>query len=93
MEETKEVLDEAQIITKVNSKGQKRRRVRCRPGYKLNATKTACVPITGGAKAKKRMAIRKMVRTKRAKGPALQRRTNRKRAKAMRKRKALGLSR
>lgn len=86
-------LDEARIITKVNSRGDKRRRVKCRPGYKLNDTKTSCVPITGSEKVVKRHAIRKMLRSKRSQGPGLQRRANRKRLKAMRKRKALGLSR
>lgn len=86
-------LDEAKIITKVNSRGDKRRRVKCKPGYKLNSTKTACVPITGSEKVIKRQAVKKMIRNKRSQGPGLIRRANRKRAKAMRKRKALGLTR
>lgn len=84
-------ITEAQIITKVKASGEKRRRVACKPGYRLNDTKTACIPITGSEKVTKRLAIRKMVRTKRALGPGLQRRTTRKRLKAMRKRKAYGL--
>ena len=79
------------IITKVNSKGQKRKRVKCRPGFKLNANGTSCVPMTGGQKASKRKAIRKAVRTKRAGGTALKRRTTRKRIRAMKRRKSLGL--
>lgn len=86
-----ELTTEAVIITKVNSAGQKTKRVRCKPGFKLNSTGTSCVPITGGEKASKRLAIRKALRTKRAEGQALKNRTNRKRIKAMRKRKALGL--
>lgn len=79
------------IITKVNSKGQKRKRVKCRPGFTLNSTGTSCVPMTGGQKASKRRAIRKSIRTKRAGGTALKRRTNRKRLRAMKRRKSLGL--
>lgn len=79
------------IITKVNARGDKKRRVKCRPGYKLNAAGTSCVPISGSEKASKRMAIRKAMRTKRAKGTALQMRAKRKRLKAMRRRKSYGL--
>lgn len=86
-----EIIGEAVIITKVNSYGQKTKRVRCKPGYKLNDNGTSCVPITGGEKASKRLAIRKALRTKASEGPALKTRTNRKRIRAMRKRKALGL--
>lgn len=86
-----ELTTEAVIITKVNAAGQKTKRVRCKPGFKLNSTGTSCVPITGGEKASKRLAIRKALRTKRAEGQALKNRTKRKRIKAMRKRKALGL--
>jgi len=84
-------VDEAIIITKVNSKGQKRRRVKCKPGFGLNSTGTSCVPLTGGEKSSKRRAIRKSLRTKRSKGKGLLIRTKRKRMKAMRKRKAYGL--
>lgn len=84
-------IDEARIVTKVNSRGQKRRRVKCRPGYKLNASKTSCVPITGGEKSSKRLAIRKAMRTKKSKGAAYQSRVKRKRLRALKRRKALGL--
>lgn len=86
-----EILDEAIIITKVNSRGEKTKRVRCKPGYKLNSNGTSCVPIPGGEKATKRIAIRKALRTKASEGDALKKRTNRKRIRAMKKRKALGL--
>lgn len=86
-----EMIDEAVIITKVNAAGEKTRRVKCKPGYKLNSSKTSCVPISGGEKASKRRAIIKSIRTKRAEGNALKIRTKRKRIRAMRKRKAYGL--
>lgn len=85
-----EILDEQKRIVKVNSKGEKRRRIKCRPGYRLNDTGTSCVPMTGGEKATKRKAIRKMVRSKLAQGRGLVIRANRKRARAMKRRKALG---
>jgi hypothetical protein len=84
-------LEEQKIITKVNSKGQKRRRVKCRPGFKLNSTKTSCVPLSGGEKSTKRIAIRKALRTKRSMGKGFQNRVKRKRLKALKRRKALGL--
>ncbi len=79
------------IITKVNSRGEKRKRVKCRPGFTLNADGTSCVPMTGGQKNAKRKAIRKALRTKRAEGGAYKRRTTRKRLRALKRRKALGL--
>jgi hypothetical protein len=80
-----------QIITKVNFRGEKHRRVKCRPGYKLNDTGTSCVPITGAEKSNKRKAIRKALRTKKAMGSAFQARVKRKRVRALKKRKAYGL--
>jgi hypothetical protein len=88
---TTELISDAVIITKVNSRGEKRRRVKCKPGFKLNSSGTSCVPITGGEKASKRRAIRKSIRTKRAMGNGLKIRTKRKRLKALKKRKAYGL--
>lgn len=90
-DEDEEILDEQRRIVKVNSRGEKTRRIKCRPGYKLNSTGTACVPMTGGEKATKRKAIRKAIRTKKAMGQGFQNRVKRKRAKAMRRRKGLGL--
>lgn len=84
-------LNEQRRIIKVNSKGEKRRRLKCRPGYKLNDTGTSCVPMTGGEKSTKRKAIRKSIRTKRAMGKGFQIRVKRKRARAMKRRKALGI--
>ena len=81
----------ARLIIKVNSRGEKRRRIKCNKGMKLNPAGTACVPITGSEKNSKRIAARQMARTKRAAGDALKRRTNKKRLKALKKRKQLGL--
>lgn len=81
----------ARRITKVNSKGEKKRRIKCGKGMKLNDQGTACVPITGSEKNARRIGSRKAVRNKNAQGAALKRKTVRKFRKALKKRKALGL--
>lgn len=89
MSDLPENLDEQKIITKVNSRGEKRKRVKCRPGFKLKGN--TCVPMSGSDKANKKKAIRKALKTKRAAGESLKRRTTRKRLKALKKRKSYGL--
>lgn len=84
-------IDEAKIIVKVNSKGQKRRRVKCKRGFKLNPKGSACVPIAGKEKATKKLAIRKSVRTKKSKGAGYKTKVNRKSSRAKKKRKSMGL--
>lgn len=80
-----------EIITKVNSKGERRRRVKCKKGFKLNQDGTACVPISGGDKQKKNLAIKKAVRTKNQAGQGAKNKANRLRAKANKRRKSMGL--
>lgn len=82
---------EAKRIVKVNSKGQKTKRVKCKRGYKLAQNKKTCVPITGSEKATKRKAIKKAIRTKKAAGSGAKKRASRKRLKAMKKRKSYNL--
>ena len=79
------------IITKVRSDGRKRKRKKCKPGFKLNSDGTACVPQSGSEKVSKKRAIKKALRTKKAKGASYKRKTVRKRLRAMRKRKGYGL--
>ena len=81
----------AKIITKVNSKGMKRKKLKCPKGYKISPSGNTCVPITGSEKTEKRLAIIKAVRTRRQGGVAKKRKTTRKRLKAMRFRKSFGL--
>ena len=76
---------------KVNYTGVKRKKLSCPPGYKVNATGTACEPITGAEKQDHRIASKQAVRTKKQEGQSLQRMTNKKTKKAMKYRKALGL--
>lgn len=77
------------IITKVNSKGEKRKRLKCRPGFKLVDGK--CVPQSGVERNAKKRAIKQSIRTKRQGGESLKRKTNKKRIKALKKRKQFGL--
>lgn len=84
-------LIEARIITKVNAKGIKTKRVKCPVGFKLAPNKKSCVPMTGSEKAAKRLSIRKALKTKKAAGQALKVRTTRKRLRALKRRKSLGL--
>lgn len=81
-----EALDEAYRI-KVNFKGKKTRKLKCPKGMKVNASRTACVPMTGGERSTQRVAKRKMVRTVKAGGAMLQRRKKIKTKRALRFRK------
>jgi hypothetical protein len=81
-------LDEATRQTRVNSKGKKTKRVKCKPGYKLKANGTSCVPMSGSEKRTRKKAAKKSVRSKKGKSQAG---SNRKRIKALKKRKSLGL--
>lgn len=76
---------------KVNSKGEKTKRLKCPTGYKLNPAGTACVPIGAEEKQTNRVAARKMVKNKRAQGRSLQVKTSRKQRKAFRFRERYGL--
>ena len=84
-------IEEARIITKVTSKGEKTKRVKCRRGFKLSPDGKTCIPITGSEKQAKKKAIRKAIRSKKAKGKAAQVKATKKRLKAMKKRKSFGL--
>lgn len=88
MSEENTQLEEARRVTRVTSKGEKIKKVKCRSGFKRKGN--TCVPITGSEKASKKRAIKKAVRTKKA-SPSTQKRASRKRLKAMKKRKSLGL--
>lgn len=84
-------IEEARRVTRVSSKGKKTKRIKCRKGYKLSSSGKSCVPISGSEKSKKRRSMKKAVRTKRQKGSGLKRRTTRKRLRALKKRKSMGL--
>jgi|AntRauTorcE11898_2_1112593.scaffolds.fasta_scaffold09176_2 hypothetical protein len=86
-----EQLEEARRVVRVNSKGKKTRKTKCRKGFKVSSNGKSCVPISGADKAKKKRAVKKAVRTKKSKGGGAKTRANRKRLKAMRKRKSMNL--
>jgi len=87
---SEQVLTEAKPIVywRVTSSGKRIKKILCPKGFK-KAGKN-CVPISGAEKAKKRVAIRKAVRSRKA-NPSAVRRAVRKRSKAMKRRKAQGL--
>lgn len=80
---------EAKIITKVNSKGEKRRRLKCRPGYILK--NGVCMPVSGDKKVNKMRGAKKAARTKHAQGAGYALKVAKKAKKAKLKRKAFGL--
>lgn len=79
------------FIIKVNSKGKKRKKLKCPKGMKPNPGGTSCVPMRGAEKRNHKVGARHAVRTVKAKGQALKKRKVRKMKKAMRFRKNLGL--
>lgn len=83
-----EQIEEARKVTRVDSKGKKTKKIKCRSGFKRSGN--SCVPITGSEKATKKRAVKKAVRTKR-KSPGDQKKATKKRLKAMRKRKNYNL--
>jgi len=88
IEENQQELDEAERQIRVNSKGKKTKRVKCKPGYKLKANGTSCEAMSGSEKMTRKKAAKKSVKKRKSKSQAG---SNRKRAKALNKRKSLGL--
>lgn len=92
-DESEEALKEARVVYRVNSYGQRSKKIKCPPGNRVatvNGVKK-CVGLTGAERTKKRLAIQKQVRTKKAKGNTYSQRMVMKRKHALGKRKALGL--
>ena len=90
IEDDEDELNEVRRRIKVDSKGKRRIKMQCRPGFKWNGS--ACVKITGAELATSRKAKRRAVLTKKSQGSALKIRVARKSRKARRFRKAMGLS-
>lgn len=88
MSEENENITEAKKQIRVDSKGKKTKRVKCKPGYRLNSKGTSCVPMTGSEKQTRKKAAKKAVRKRKTKSQVG---ANRKRVKALKKRKALGV--
>lgn len=88
-----ETLLEYRRKVRVDSKGKRTRRIKCPSGKvakKVNG-RTVCVTRSGADKTKKKLAIRKANRTKKSKGAGYAKRSTRKRLKAVRRRRAMGL--
>ena len=86
------MLTEQRVIDKVNSKGKRRRRLKCGKGFKLSADGSRCEVMKAGEKIARKIGHRKMVRSKKRMGQGYQRKINRRTKKAMRFRKMMGLS-
>lgn len=86
-----EISERRRIKFRVTSKGKKLRKVKCGRGYKISPDKKRCIKIVGSAAMNMRKGKRKMVRTKKAKGGAYLKRSIRKRGKALRRRKSMGI--
>lgn len=90
-DENVEYISEVRRRIKINFRGKKTIKMQCRRGFKWDASKKSCVKIVGAEVALKRRAMRKMVRTKKAKGASFRTRVNRKTRKAKRFRKSMGV--
>lgn len=86
---TEDQLDEIKRVVKVNNRGKRRIKMKCKKGYKFDGRK--CVKISGKELVNKRRAIRKSVRTKRSKGSGYKKRIVRLSKRAIRKRRSMGL--
>lgn len=88
-----EEIQERRLIIKVNSKGLRRKKIKCGPGKVAKSKNgiTQCVTPSGKERLNKKLAIKKSVRSKRAKGQGAKKRANFKRQRAMKKRRGMGL--
>lgn len=88
-DEEDNMLMEVRRRIKIDSRGKKRIKMQCKPGYKW--TGSACMKITGSELAAKRKAKRKELINKKSQGSSFKIRMLRKSKKANRFRKAMGL--
>lgn len=90
-----DTLKERKVIVKVNSRGERRKKIQCPSGRvaKKVGGRTVCTTPSGRERLTKKLATRKTVRTKKAKGAGYKKRVNFKRQRAMKKRKSMGLKR
>ena len=93
IELNEDTLTERRIHIRITSKGQRLKKIRCPKGkvVKTVGGKRVCATPSGRERLRKKIAIRKTVRQKRARGSGYQTRITRKRGRALRKRKAMGL--
>lgn len=85
-------IDEQKVIDKVNAKGKRRRRLKCAPGFKLSADGSRCEVMDASERRSRKIGNRKSVRAKRRMGLGYNRKVERRKKKAMKFRKMMGLS-
>lgn len=85
------MLSEITRVIKVNSRGKRRIKMQCKPGFKYDVNRKACVKISGAEMAHSRIAHRQMARTKKSFGEGYKTRIVRKVRRAKRFRKMMGL--
>lgn len=85
-------LAEQKIIDKVNAKGNRRRRLQCAPGFKLSADGSRCEVMDASERRVRKLGNRKAIRAKKRMGVGYQRKIERRKKKAMKFRKMMGLS-
>jgi hypothetical protein len=93
LENYDELLSENRVTIRVNSRGQRSKKLKCSKGLivkKVNG-QNVCVAPSGQQKANKKKSIIKSIRTKSSKGKGYANRINRKRKRAIRKRREMGL--
>lgn len=88
-----ETLEERKIHIRINSKGKRIRKIKCPKGRvaKVVNGRTVCVTPSGSERLHKKVAIKKSVRTKKAKGAGFKKKVNFRRQKAMKFRKNMGV--
>lgn len=79
------------ILWRVNAKGKKVKKAICPKGTKIDDSGKNCAPVGGAEKQARKMAAKKAARTRKA-NPAGIRKATKKRLKALKKRKQLGIS-
>jgi hypothetical protein len=88
-----ETLLERKVVIRVTSRGQRIKRIKCPKGrvVKIVNGRKVCVTPSGRARLVKKVAVRKAVRTKNARGAGYKKRTNFRRQRALRRRKQMGI--
>lgn len=85
-------VDEQKVIDKVNAKGKRRRRLKCAPGFKLSADGSRCEVMVASERRTRKLGNRKAIRSKKRMGMGYARKIERRKKKAMKFRKTMGLS-
>ncbi|AEM91882.1 hypothetical protein Maynard_56 [Salmonella phage Maynard] len=85
-------MDEQRVIDKVNARGKRRRRLKCAPGFKLSADGSRCEVMDASERRVRKIGNRKALRSKKRMGMGYQRKIERRKKKAMKFRKMMGLS-